>query len=432
MSKKIVYLDYNATSFMSDTTIKEFIRWTNQGNPSSSYHSAKQSRKMMQQFREYLGKICKIDVCCEEPRDNPASIGGENPSQYKIIFTSGASESNCTVIMSAVEAYTLQRNQRPHIISSSVEHKSILLQLRDYETRGKIDLTLIPVDESGAVNPELITGAIKYNTCLITIMHANNETGAINDVAAIGTIAHAAGIPFHTDAVQTFGRIPVLPLEYNIDSFSVSCHKFGGPPGTGLLVIKQAFLQGWKLPPMIYGTQNESIRGGTENLPGIGASFAAAKLAMSGRADKIKKCYDIKCYILDKLCAMLPHIDYSAYNSRIGQKPVLELVILSGKTDCLYNTILLSVVKRGMPQMCNSKFKKELELRGVIVSIGSACNTANSKASHVLYAMGADDLIRKGALRISLGDTTTMIDAKIFIVAFMDVLKSDKWHADKH
>lgn len=434
-SKKLVYLDHNATSFMSGDVVKEFIAWTNRGNPSSSYQSAKQARKMMFAMREYVGKICGIGVCCEEPRDGNAdaiSADINDSTKYKVIFTSCASESNCTVISAAVDAYTLQRGQRPHVISSTVEHKSIILQLRDYEARGRIDLTLVPVTTYGAVDPIAIKEAIKYNTCLITVMHANNETGAINDIAAIGAIAHSAGIPFHTDAVQTFARISVLPIEYNVDAISVSCHKFGGPPGVGLLIIKQAFLYGWKLPPMIYGTQNESLRGGTENLPGIGAAFKALTIAMNSRAMKAQRCGAIKKYIIKKISELLPTVSYTTYCTRItATKLALEIVMLSGGTDdYLYNTILLSIVKRGQPQMCNSKFKKELELRGVIVSIGSACNTANSRASHVLFAMGADDLIRKGALRISLGDTTTMTDAKIFIQAFMDVLKGGKWHAD--
>ncbi len=407
---------------------KAMLEWCNRGNPSAGYASARDSRKMMLDFRQYIGKLLNINPCCAEDRDSQTdqSARRQDPSQYKIIFTSGGSESNCTVLHGVVNSYAEITGTKPHVIISAIEHKSILDMVKSYSDRGIITATIIAPTSSGHIRPADVSAAVAHNTCLICVMHANNETGAINDIQKIGQIAHKNNILFHCDTVQTFGRITIDPVKYDIDSLCVSFHKIHGPPGIGALIVKQQMLAGWKFPPLIFGTQNENLRGGTENLPGIGASFAALRLTTDHRLDKTKQILQLKKYIIAELAARMPTRQYALYLSQSDAKsqPAMELVFLSGNTDYyLPNTILLSVVKRTKPPMCNSILKSDLEKKGIVISIGSACNTASARASHVLYAMGADELIRRGTLRITLGDENTAEDAKKLVQELLLAIK---------
>lgn len=422
-SGPMIYLDNNATTIMPVTVMRAFLNWCNKGNPSSGYASAKEARAMMTEFREYIGNLCGIDPCCSENRDVNAS--NDRQRQYKIIFTSGASEANCMALGGIVDAYAEVTNKLPHIVISAVEHKSLLDMALSYEARGRAAVTYIAPTRSGHIRPEDVEAAITPNTCIICVMHANNETGAINDIRRIGAIAHKHNVPFHSDTVQTFGKFPINPVRDNVDSFCISFHKFHGPPGIGALVIKQLLLVGYKISPIVFGTQNEGLRGGTENLPGIGAAYAATKYSMENRANKNASMVRIKKYIMGELSARMPTETYArSTKDQKAARPEVEIIFLSGDSEFyLPNTLLLSVVKRSKPHICNSQIKNDLEAKGIVISVGSACNTASSKASHVLYSMGADEFIRKGALRITLGDETSMKDAKSFIQEFLPIIK---------
>jgi cysteine desulfurase len=421
---------------MPPQVCQEMIKWCNQGNPSSGYKSATAARAMMSAFREYIGALCGINPCCKEPRDADSQDNietrSQDPNMYKIIFTSGASEANCTIFQGIVNAYSeYAHNILPHVVMSAIEHKSLYEIAQSYEERGKITLTLVNPTLSGHIRPQDIEAAIRPNTCLICVMHANNETGAINDVKQIGAIAHAHNIPFHCDTAQTFGKYPINPITHNIDSLCVSFHKFQGPPGIGALIIKQQLMLGWKLQPLIYGTQNEGLRGGTENLPGIGAAFAATKLTMTARPHKNIHVAKLKKLLIQELSNVIPVVRYPQYVS--GNTHKVAIVLLSGFDNTyMHNTILLSVVKKYLPYMCNKELKTDLESAGIIVSVGSACNTASPKASHVLFAMSADEYIRKGALRISLGDDNTSDDIHKFVREFIRVIKTQLDKIDEH
>jgi cysteine desulfurase len=377
---------------------------------------------MMNQFREYIGKVCGFSSCCAEDRDDkvPAS-SRSNPNKYKVIFTSGASEANAMVITSVISSYSLARKITPHIVVSSIEHKSIIEAVKSYESRGLVTATFVKPTASGHIQPADIESAILPNTCLVCVMHANNETGAINNIKEIGLRAHKVNVPFHCDTVQSFGKSPIQPLKDNVDSFSVSFHKLGGPPGVGALIIKQQFLNGYKLQPIIFGSQNEGLRGGTENLPGIGASFTALKYNMESRTEKNNRITSIKKYIMDEISQRIPTSYFTQYGS--GPKHAVEIVFLSSLDGYLCNTLLISIVKRTKPKICNVKIKQALESKGIVVGIGSACNTASSKASHVLYEMNADELVRAGVLRISLGDENTKEQATVFIKELLLAIK---------
>jgi len=419
----MIYLDNNATTLMPTSVKNEMVKWCNRGNPSSGYPAAKEARALMTSFRKYIGVLCGINTCCTEERDSPPQYAAD-PTAYKIIFTSGASEANCMLIHGVITSYRETKNSVPDVICGATEHKSIYEMIQDYTRRGIITSTFVNPRASGHIHPDDIRAAITSNTCLVCVMHANNETGAINDIKAIGEISHQHNIPFHCDTVQTFGKAPVNPLENSIDSFTISFHKLYGPPGVGALVVKQQLLFGYKIPPYIYGTQNEGYRGGTENLPGIGAAYLATKLSMDLRLEKNKILMTLRNYVMGELSKQFSCVTYTQYiNRNPGEKSrECEIVFLTNSTRYyLPNTLLLSLVKHSGPRVCNSKLKADLEAYGVIISVGSACNTASPKASHVLYAMNADDNIRAGALRISFGDDNTFEHARQFIQAFLEV-----------
>lgn len=429
----MIYLDNNATINMPDDIVRALIKWSNRGNASSSYPAAAQSRAMMNEFRQYIASLCKFAVCCEEPRDskrvNSIVSRSKDTTNYKVIFTSCASESNAFVIAGAVEAALLaDPDVIPHVVTSAIEHKSILEHLHNLEEQNKVIVTYVSPEVTGHILPAKVAAAITAQTCLITIMHANNETGAINDIWSIGKIAKKAGIPFHVDCVQTFGKAPANVAGssngYIIDSLAASAHKFGGPVGCGLLIIRQGFLYG--LSPLIYGSQNEGWRGGTENVAAIGASYAALKFAMNGRDGKNRRLEAMKRMIIDGISKAIPTLTYEDYYNRAPSQPhhALEIVLFECDSgNYLPNTILLSIVKHTKPPICNIAIKKSLENEGIIVSIASACLTASPRASHVMYALGADQLVRKGVLRISLGDANTENDCRQFVKIFTDMLR---------
>jgi len=417
-----IYLDNNATTLMPIDVKKEMVLWCNKGNPSADYQSAKDSRKMMEDFRQLIGKMCNINPCCIEARDSKA-VGSQQSSQdrFKVIFTSGASESNATIISGIIQAYQA-RSKKATIVCSEIEHKSILSMVKAYEATNMITLVLVKPNTAGFIT----VGAVKAvldktpGVSLLTIMHANNESGAINDIAAIGKLAHSYSIPFHSDTVQTFGKLPIIPGK-DIDSFCVSFHKIHGPPGTGCLIVRESFWDA-QISPLIYGSQNSGMRGGTENLPGIGASLLAFRITTSSRETKNKKMLILKSFICESLALHMPCLPYSQYMTSTKALAGTTIVFMSGLKSYLPNTILLSVVSH-QKKICNVQLKRDLEKQGIIVSVGSACNTASDKASHVLYAMQADKYIRRGALRVSLGDQTTQEEADIFVKTFVRLIK---------
>jgi cysteine desulfurase len=404
----MIYLDNNATTIMPPQVVKTMVCWCNKGNASASYASALEARQMMDKFRKYICDLCKI------------TLHNGRTGSHHVIFTSGATEANCSILQSVVFAYIQTRKTKPHIVMSAIEHKSLIDMAKSYTSRDIATATYVLPSVTGHILAEDIESALTLNTCIICVMHANNETGAVNNIDEIGKVAYKYKIPYHCDTVQTFGKFPLVPTY--VDSFCISFHKFMGPPGIGALVVKDKLVH--DMIPMLFGSQNGNLRGGTENLPGIGAAYAATRLTMDSRAAKNKHMLALKQEIIVSISKVLPSCTYSQYMSRKGTSSAkLEIVYLSEMVNYLPNTILLSVVKKKPPLICNVKIKKTLEEKGIVISVGSACNTSSERASHVLYAMNADDFIRKGALRITLGDTTTANDTKKFIYEFLQIVR---------
>lgn len=397
-----VYLDNCATTNMPRDVLKEMIRWCNQGNPSASYPSAVAASTMMENFRKYLTSCYGLT--------------------HKIIFNSGASESNSTAIQCICAAYSAT-GRIPHVVVSAVEHKSILSTIENLGCRGDITYTLVAPTPSGHITVAAVAAAMTSDTALVCVMSANNETGAINDVNAICRLSNNAGAVFHCDMVQTAGKFPLCEF----DSASISFHKLHGAPGVGALIIKQELLSGWKICPLIFGSQNSGYRGGTENLPGIGAAFAATKYTMSNRSKKNTAQLALKKYILDKISETFTTLKYTDYVAIQPPKSIHIVVFGDCSRWYLPGVILFSLVA---PDVCNAKMKAALLRRNIIVSIGSACNTKSKSSSHVLTALGVGDL-KKGTLRVSLGDESTLDDANKFIAGFVDMVNK-KEHINVH
>jgi cysteine desulfurase len=407
------YFDNNATTIMPKVVIDEIVAWTNMGNPSADYCNAQRCRTLIQNFREYVAKTGKFKLAIGDENDSVIT-----PEHYRVVITSGASESNSLIVRSVVDSYNLNVG-KPHIITSQIEHKSILDTLEQLEKESRATVTYIKPTPLGFILPIDVEVALKANsnTALCTIMAANNETGAINDYAKIAKICHKYNTPFHTDVVQLFGKKIIYPVKEDIDAYSISFHKMHGPIGIGLLIIKEKLFRGYKLCSQIGGTQNSGFRGGTTNTCGVAGAFAAMLHTYQDREKKNESMRNIKRHIIEQISKRMPAEMYREYLlNKSTTKPAMEVVFIStAEEQYLPNTLMFSVVKRTKPDMCNGKLKKHMCDGGIIISIGSACNTDSAKASHVLHSMDVDPYIRRGTIRVSLGDESTMDEANAFV-----------------
>jgi cysteine desulfurase len=476
VSYNMIYIDNNATTQMPPVVMKEMIRWCNMGNPSSGYSSAKSSRMMMNEFSNAITTVAKtpgtvgvgkgagkgarrLGVGVDEGVDEDADA--DTTDTYTIIFTSGASEGNSTIITSVVDACLHKRSvtadsaggigsvgigitgntYRPHIISSAIEHKGLIKTLERLHELSRVDFTLVKPRIDGSIHVDDIESEILPSTVLIAVIGVNNETGVINDIPAIISMAHTHNIPVHCDAVQSFSKFKITS-----DSFVFSGHKLHGPPGCGVLAIKKKFIAGYGLSAIIHGTQNGGLRGGTENLPGIGATYCGLRYSI--KTHDTKHLLNMKRQLIRGFSELMPVISYRKYLQ--GGIPPRCIVVIGENT--VPWTLLFSVVKRdgiiggdsggstggstnggdvtiaSTGYICNVKIKDSLERHGIIVSVGSACNTSSAHASHVLYSMGADIYIRKGTLRISLDSSNTTAEITKVISCFREALREqDVW-----
>lgn len=353
----MVYMDYNATTPTDIRVLKEMEPFFCErfGNPSSIYEIARENRKLIEKARENVARL--IDA---EPDE--------------IFFTSGGTESDNWAIKGV--AFAL-RNKGNHIITSQIEHHAVLNTCKFLSKIG-YEITYAPTDKYGIVDVEFIEKSIKKETILITIMHANNEIGTIEPVEEISKIAREKGIYFHTDSVQTVGKIPVSVKKLGVDMLSLSAHKFYGPKGVGAIYIKK----GTKIEPYLHGGEQEKgKRAGTYNVPGIIGLGKAAEIAIEEMEEEMKK---VK-YLRDKL-------------ERGIIEKIPEVVINGHPENRLYNTLNLCVkYVEGESILLNLDFEK------IYASSGSACTSGSLEPSHVLLAIGIPPEIAHGSLRFSLG-----------------------------
>ncbi|KAB2951273.1 cysteine desulfurase NifS [Heliorestis acidaminivorans] len=353
-----VYMDHGATTPVHPEVVKAMVETMEKsfGNPSSVHAFGREARKLL-----------------DEARASVASLMGASPEQ--IIFTSGGTEADNMAIFGAARGMRL-KGKGNHIITSAVEHHAVLDACKALEKEG-FEVTILPVDEDGQVHVEELEKALRDDTVLVTIMHANNEVGTIQPIQELARLAKARGAVFHTDAVQSFGKIPVDVNELGVDLLSASAHKIYGPKGVGCLYIAK----GVKLTPLSYGgSQERRRRPGTENLPGIvgfGKAALISQAEMQAEAERLTRYRD---RLIDGLME-LPHVKLNGHRTnRLPQNVNLSFHFIEGESLLLM-----------------------LDMKGIAASSGSACTSGSLDPSHVLLAMGLSHEIAHGSLRLTLG-----------------------------
>lgn len=316
--RDLVYLDNNATTIICKDARDVMMAWQECYNPSSDSKISKSARAIMIKAKEYILRHC-----------------GLTEESHYALFTSGATESNCTILRATIDAYRKMRGVIPHIITSAVEHHSILECLHIMKDNDLVEYTLVQPTPEGSIKPRLVEAAIQPNTCLITIIYANNELGTINNVKAIGEIAHKHSIPMHTDAVQLFGKTRIFMDSINVDAMSVSFHKLYGPKGIGLLLVSKKLIEGYQIHAIIAGSQQNGLRGGTENVPSIAASLTALQWVFKNREKKNKHLKAMRTYVIDALSKEWNRVPYLDFITVCNIKEPFKSILY---TDNLNNT----------------------------------------------------------------------------------------------
>lgn len=361
MNNKVIYLDNNSTTPLHPEVLEAMMPYLKEkyGNASSIHFKGREAKKGLEESRTMLGDV----------------LGTES---VDIVFTSGGTESDNFAIKGVAFA---NKDKGNHIITSSVEHLAVGATCNYLESHG-FKITFLPVDKYGTVDLSALKDAITPKTILVSIMHANNEVGTIQPIKEIAKIVKAKGIYFHTDAVQSFGKIPVDVEDLGVDLLSLSAHKINGPKGVGLLYIRK----GIKIEPVNHGGHHErSLRAGTENVPGIVGFAKAAQIAKRHKKEEPER--------LRKLRDMLHK----------GLMDKLEGVHLNGHpTERLPGTLNLSFQGiEGESLLIN------FDQKGICGSTGSACTAGSNEPSHVLVAMKVDPQLAQGSVRFSLGTFNT-------------------------
>ena len=345
------------------------------GNPSSLHSAGQAAAEALADAR------ARIAACI-----------GAAPNE--IYFTSGGSEADNQAILSA--AKNGARKGKKHVVSTSIEHHAVLHTLKKLQKEG-FEVTLVPVGENGIVNVNDVKNALREDTCLVTVMYANNEIGTIQPVREIGALCREKGIPFHTDAVQAVGHLPVNVQTDNIDALSLSAHKFHGPKGVGVLYARKGFL----LSNLIEGgAQERGKRAGTENIPAIVGCAAALEEACSHMAENAKKLSALRDKLIDGL-AQIPH---SVLNGDREHR-------LPGNVNFCFEGIE------------GESLLLLLDDKGICASSGSACTSGSLDPSHVLLAIGRVHDIAHGSLRLSLSEENTEAEIEYTIQAVKEVVE---------
>ena len=371
-----IYADNAATTKMSRTAIDAMLPYmeTYYGNPSSLHSVGQKAAEALQSARE------RIAACLGcQPRE--------------ITFTSGGSEADNQALLSAAKLGA--RKGKKHIISTAFEHHAILHSLKRLEKEG-FEVELLPVGETGTITAQQVRDAIRDDTCLVTIMYANNEIGSILPIAEIGAVCKEKGVLFHTDAVQAAGHVHINVREQNIDMLSLSAHKFHGPKGIGVLYARQGVI----LTPLIEGgAQERGKRAGTENIPAIMGMAAALEEACAHIDENAQKVSALR----DKLIAGLSKIPHSALNG----DPVNRL---PGNVSFCFEGI------------DGESLLLLLDAKGICASSGSACTSGSLDPSHVLLAIGRPHEVAHGSLRLSLCEWNTEEEVDYMLRAIPEVV----------
>lgn len=366
----MVYFDNAATTRVKEKVLEAMLPvfTDNFGNASSTYTTpGTNARAALTQARRTVAECF-------------------NAEEKEIFFTAGGSESDNW----AIKGYALKNKSKGnHIITTTTEHHAVLHTCEFLEKNG-FEVTYVPVDSDGAVHVEDIEKAMKDTTILVSVMYANNEIGTINPIKEVGELCRSKGIAFHTDAVQAAGAVPIDVKDQNIDMLSVSGHKFHGPKGIGVLYVKK----GLRLDNLVHGGAQESgKRAGTENVPGAVGLAMALKLAVDSMEEKSAKLIEMRDKLIDTILETIPYTRLNGHRTnRLPNNVSICFRYIEGES------LLLS-----------------LDMKGYVVSSGSACTSGSLDPSHVLLAIGLPHEIAHGSMRVTLSDENTMEEVDAFL-----------------
>lgn len=370
-----IYLDHAATTPVDPAVLDAMLPFFNQrfGNPTSIYGAGRDARAGLDWAR---GSIAGILNCL--PRE--------------VVMTSGATESNNTAIR-GVAWWNRLNGGGNHIITSAIEHHAVLHVVEGLRQHG-FEISIVEPDPDGLISPARIADAIRPDTCLISVMYANNEIGTIHPVQGIAELAHKHGITMHTDAVQAAGALPLDVEELGVDLLSLSAHKFYAPKGVGLLYVRRGTRMAWQ---QLGGGQENARRAGTENVPGIvgmaaGLTFAVDRLAQRNAHNEL-----LRDRLIEGILERVPDARLNGHaRKRLANNVNLSFAGVEGES------ILL-----------------DLDMHGIAASSGSACATGSTEPSHVLRALGIPEEMAQGSLRLTVGKDNTIdeIDRAIEVVS---------------
>jgi cysteine desulfurase len=373
MSRR-VYLDHNASTPVHPEVLAEMLPYFGDvyGNPSSVHGFGREARAAVDVARERVATFLRV-----------------RPDE--LVFTSGGTESDNF----GLKGLALARGSG-HLITSTIEHHAVLRSAQALETQG-FAVTYLPVDHTGMVDPDDVRRALRADTVAISVMHANSEVGTIQPVAAIGAIAREAGVPFHVDAVQTFGKVPIDLEAMGIDALSFSSHKIYGPKGIAGLYIRR----GTKMISIQHGGEHERRRrAGTENVPGIVGLGKAVEIRGRDMKAEGERVSALRDRMWEGIRARVPEV-------RLNGHPTERL---PGTANICYRNVESESIVLG------------LDLKGIAVSAGSACTAGSVEPSHVLVAMGVPLDWAMGAVRSSLGRSTTAEDVDYVVESVVEVV----------
>ena len=386
---KNIYLDNSATTQVDPQVAEEMVKYMVEkyGNPSSIHLYGQQAKYALDDAREKVAKVINAGI-------------------KNIFFTSGGTEADNWAIRGIMEM-NIRKNKKAHIVTSQYEHSAIFetckMLVKKYPDL--ITVTYLKPDTKGYITPEQVKDAINDSTKLVSIMHVNNEIGNINDIASMGKLCREKGIIFHTDAVQSYTKVPIDVKAMNIDILSASAHKIYGPKGVGMLFVRSKV----EIYPLLFGGHQESnLRNGTENLPGIIGFGKAAEIAQNSFETDIPRIGTLKKKLYELISGSV------------------ENIIVNGDIDKGYSGIL-NLSFEGVE---GESLLLALDLEGVAVSTGSACSAGSVQPSRVLLAIGVNEEMAQSSIRFSIGRFNTMEDIEYtadVVIKAVERLRSMSW-----
>lgn len=374
---KRIYLDYAATTPTHPDVVSAMQPYFSEifGNPSSIHSYGQEARAAVESAREQISKLFSAKT-------------------EEIVFTSGGTESDNFALIGVAFANEKKGN---HIITTPIEHHAITETCEFLKRRG-FEISYLPVDKYGAVDPESVKKSITDKTILISVMHANNEIGTIEPIEEIGKIAKDKGVYFHTDAVQTAGALPIDVNKLNVDFLSSSAHKLYGPKGVGALYIRK----GTRMVPFMHGGgQERNRRGSTENVPGIVGFGKAAELAMAEMAERTNHLLPLREKLMKGISEKIGHALLNGHpTNRLPNNVSFCFEFIEGESMLL-----------------------NLDMEGIAASTGSACSSATLEPSHVLLSIGRPHEVAHGSIRFTLGRLTTEDDINYVLDVFPKIVE---------